>query len=39
MPVPAMPSVMSPTNISIIGSSPSNIVPGPTKWKKNGTSL
>ncbi len=38
-PVPAMPSVMSRTNMSTIGSGPFSAVPGPLKWKYIGTSL
>jgi len=38
-PVPAMPSVMSRTNMWVIVSGPSSSVPGPVKWKYIGTSL
>ena len=38
-PVPAIPSRMSPTNRSIIGSGMSMTSPGPVKWNCIGTSL
>ena len=38
-PVSPIPSVISRTNRSTIGSGPPRMVPGPRKWKYMGTSL